>query len=151
MKKRFKKEGGETVDPVKHTIEVLSKNDNVKIYVGTDSQNSKKFTTYVTCVCYRYGNKGAHYIYFRESIKKIKDRWTRLWGEVERSVEIAKLIQENSIKVFCVDLDFNEKELARSHDMVAAARGYVVGLGFDCTVKPEEQVATRSADHICRR
>ena len=48
----------------------------------------------------------------------------------------------------------NEKEIARSHNMVAAARGYVIGMGFkpeQVTVKPEEQVATRSADHIVRR
>lgn len=154
MKKAFKLEGGQLVDAIKHTIDILKEHPDAKIYVGTDSQNKRHFTSYVTCICYRYGHRGAHYIYYRENVKKIRDRWVRLWGEVERSVEVARFLEDNSLKVYRVDLDFNEKEIARSHNMVSAARGYVIGMGFQpnqVTVKPEEQVATRSADHIVRR
>lgn len=149
--KPFKLENGELVDAVKHTIEILSKHRDVTIFVGTDSQNKRYNTVYVTCIAYKYGTRGAHYIYYRENVKKIKDRWPRLWKEVENSLEIAKLLEANNIKVECVELDFNERELARSHDMVAAARGYVIGSGFKCNVKPETQSAARAADHIVRR
>ncbi len=154
MNRAFKLEGGIIVDAVKHTAEVLAKHPDTKIYVGTDSQNKRSNTTYVTCICYRYGHRGTHYIYFRENVTKIRDRWTRLWGEVERSVEAAAILEEHSMKVHRIDLDFNEKEIAKSNAMVSAARGYVIGMGYrpdQVTVKPEEQVATRSSDHICRR
>jgi len=149
--KAFKTEQGLVLDAVKHSIETLDKYNDAKIYVGTDSQNKRHNTTYVVVVAYRYGTRGTHYIYHRLNVKKIRDRWQRLWKEVELSVEIAKMLDEHSLKVHCIDLDFNKKEIARSSDMVAAARGYVVGSGFECSVKPEEQVASRAADHIVRR
>jgi predicted RNase H-related nuclease YkuK (DUF458 family) len=149
--KPFKTEQGLLVDSVKHTIETLHNFRDAKIYVGTDSQNKRYSTAYVTVIAYRYGHRGCHYIYYRQNVKKIKDRWQRLWKEVEFSVEAARLLEQNSLKVHCIDLDFNRKEIARSSDMVAAARGYVIGSGFECTVKPEEQVASRAADHIVRR
>jgi predicted RNase H-related nuclease YkuK (DUF458 family) len=148
--KVFKTEQGSLVDAVKHTVESLNVYRDAKIYVGTDSQNKRYSTTYVTVIAYRYGHRGCHYIYHRQNVKKIRDRWQRLWKEVELSIEIAKMLEENSIKVFCIDLDFNQKEIARSSDMVAAARGYIIGSGFNCTVKPEEQVASRAADHLVR-
>lgn len=153
---QFKKEGGEVVDSIRHTLQVLDEHKNVTVYVGTDSQNKRHNTCYVTCIAYKYQNDsgrgtGAHYIYLRENVKRIKDRWTRLWGEVERSINVAKHLEENGIKVTCVELDFNEKEIARSSDMVAAARGYVIGSNFDCNVKPETQCAARAADHVVRR
>ncbi len=148
---------GEIVDPIQHSLEMISQfakrkkwEDELKIYVGCDSQNRRYSTSYVTVVAYRYGNKGAHFIYTRDNVKKIKERWPRLWGEVERALEVANLLKNNNIPVFCVDLDFNEKEIARSSDMVKAARGYVIGSGYNCTVKPSEQVASRAADHLVR-
>ena len=123
---------------------------DTKVYVGADSQNKGEHTRYAVAVAYRYGTRGTHYIFHRFVTKRITDRWRRLWKEVELSVEIAKQLEENSIKVHCVDLDFNKREMARSNEMVAAAKGYVMGSGFNCSVKPEEQVASRAADHIIR-
>lgn len=148
---------GEIVDPVQHSKEMIEQyakrkkwDETLKVYVGCDSQNRRYSTSYVTCICYRFGANGAHIIYWRDNVKKIRERWPRLSGEVERSLKIALMLKENNIPVFCVDLDFNEKEIARSSEMVAWAKGYVVGSGFNCTVKPNEQVASRAADHLVR-
>ena len=84
-------------------------------------------------------------------MKKIKERYPRLWKEVEVSLEVATALREAGVPVFRVDLDFNEKEIARSSDMVKAARGWVVGSGFDCECKPEMLVAAKAADHLVRR
>jgi predicted RNase H-related nuclease YkuK (DUF458 family) len=146
----FKNHDGQYVDLIKHTMETLAQNRDTKVYVGSDSQNRGELTRYAVTVAFRYGTRGTHFIYHRFVIKRITDRWRRLWKEVELSVEIAKLLEENSIKVHCVDLDFNKREMARSHEMVAAAKGYVMGSGFSCSIKPEEQVASRAADHIIR-
>ena len=147
----FKLEGGEIVNSITHSIETLASYRDAKLYVGTDSQNKRNVTCYVVVIAFRYGTRGTHYIYHRYNVKRIRDRWQRLWKEVELSVEVAKELEAASLKVHCIDLDFNRKEIAKSSDMVAAARGYVVGSGFECTVKPEEQVASRAADHVVRR
>jgi predicted RNase H-related nuclease YkuK (DUF458 family) len=152
--KQFKLESGKDIDVLAHTSEQFMKyalDKSFRVYVGCDSQNKRYGTTYVTVIAYRYGHRGTHYIYTREKVSKIKDRYKRLWGEVERSVQVATLLQTSGYKVNCIDLDFNKKEIARSSEMVAAARGYVTGMGFECSVKPEEQVASRAADHIVRR
>ena len=146
---------GEQVDPVAHTLEIVSKYakkwDDLRIYVGSDSQNRKYSTDYVAAIAYRYSGRGAHFIYTREKVTpRIRDRWTRLWKEVEISVEIAIQLREAEVNVFRVDLDFNELEIARSSDMVKAARGYVIGMGFDCEVKPSMLIASRAADHLVR-
>jgi len=153
MKQIFRLETGEVVNELDHTADIVRRelNNDLRIYVGCDSQNKRYGTIYVTVIAYRYGSRGAHFIYVKEKVKKIKDRWQRLWGEVERAVNLAVKLQSNGFKVFCVDLDFNKKEIARSSDMVKAARGYVIGNGFECSVKPEEQVASRAADHIVRK
>jgi len=129
---------GEQIDPIIHTLDIVNKFqkkwDDLKIYVGTDSQNRRYSTDYVACICYRYSDRGAHFIYTREKVTpRIRDRWTRLWKEVEISVEVAIQLRDSGVNVFRVDLDFNELEIARSSDMVKAARGYVIGMGL--TVK----------------
>jgi len=152
--KVFRCHNGEKVDVIEHTKEIFNEyalDDSLKLYVGCDSQNKRYGTYYVTVIAYRYGHRGAHYIYCREKIPKVRDRWQRLWGEVERSVQIALYLKSKGYKVDVIDLDFNRKEIAASSDMVAAARGYVIGMGFDCTVKPESQLASRAADHIVKQ
>lgn len=151
MKKVFKLEGGESVDSITHTIEVLSENKDVKIYVGTDSQNKRHNSCYVVTIGYKFDNRGMHCIYYKENVKKIKDRYTRLWKEVEMSLEIAKHLEDHGFKVNCIELDFNEKEIAKSHVMVSAARGYIVGSGFLCNVKPDMQSAVRYSDFMARK
>jgi len=53
--KIFKKIDGTKVDVVKHTLEVIRENPDVKIHIGTDSQNVSHQTVYATVIAYRYG------------------------------------------------------------------------------------------------
>lgn len=148
MKRRFKTVHGEYVDVIRHCNDIMLKHDNLKIFVGTDSINSKQFTTYCTVIAFRYGNNGAHFIYSKESIKKIKDRYARLWREVEISVEVAQFLEEFDIMVETIELDLNSDKKWMSNSVVGSGVGYCVGLGFNANIKPEEQIATRAADHI---
>lgn len=157
-KKVFKKEGGQLIDLVDYTREVLTKHDVEQVIVGCDSQNKRYNTCYVTTVVFKYFGRGAHYIYQRENVKKIRDRFTRLWGEVERSIDVAKMLEapQNKggagIKVDYVELDFNKKELTGSNSMLKASQGYVIGMGFKCKVKPDDGLsAVKAADHVVRR
>lgn len=156
---------GEEVDVLKHTQSIIDKyGDSVQIFVGCDSQNKSKNRegkggkcVYAIVIAYRftYGESGtrsgASYIYHKEETVKQKDKFTRLWGEVERSVEVAKWLEDNGFKVYKIDLDFNQKSNTGSHDMVSAGKGYVMGQGFDCTIKPDEQISSRAADHIVKK
>ncbi len=40
----------------------------------------------------RFHRNGAQVIYRRERAPKVNDLWTRLWGEVERSLAVALLL-----------------------------------------------------------
>jgi predicted RNase H-related nuclease YkuK (DUF458 family) len=154
MKRVFRNERkvGEVYDVIKYTQKILSEFPDATIHVGTDSQNHRRKTTYAICVCYRYGLRGVHVIYNRTHIKpKIKDRWTRLWKEAEMSIEVAEYIQNNSsFKVHTIDMDYNNDKHHFSSKLVQAAKGWAQSLGYKVSVKPEEQVATRAADHLCQ-
>ena len=157
-KKAFKLDNGQLIDLINYTNDLLRIKDVESIIVGTDSQNKRYSTTYVTTVVYKYFGRGAHCVYHRENVKKIKDRFTRLWGEVERSIEIAQQLElppnkgGSGIKVDCIELDFNRKELTGSNAVLKASQGYVIGMGFSCKVKPDDGLsAVRYSDHVCRR
>jgi len=154
--KQFKFENGSEVDGLKEYVASIFRawvlDKEFKVFVGCDSQNKRYVTSYATCIVFKYGTRGAHVIHCRDNVRpKIKDRWQRLWGEVERSLEVAQWLRNNGFKVDRIDLDFNEKEIARSSEMVASARGYVLGMGFECDVKPGMVSATRAADHLVRQ
>lgn len=140
----------EAVDIVKHTLEIMKECPYVEIHVGTDSQNHGNHTTYSTVIAYRYATRGVHYIVNTQKVPKVKDKWTRLWGEVERTVKVADHLTESvSVKVE-IDLDLNIDEKHFSSRLVQAASGWCTGLGYKVNIKPHNQIATRAADHCCR-
>ena len=83
MDKYFRTQDGERVNVVQHTLDQLKKWPNLKVYVGTDSQDYSSITRYVTTIVYRYGNTGAHFVYFKEEIPRVRDMFTRLFRESE--------------------------------------------------------------------
>lgn len=153
---KIKNREQEQVDVVKHTQSILDQFKDVEIYVGCDSQNKQRGCVYATVIAYRFTHgegtrRAASFIYSKESVDKQKDKFTRLWGEVERSVEVALWLQQQGFKVHQVDLDFNQDTKTGSHDMVASGTGYVKGFGFNVSTKPETQVASRCGDHIVKK
>lgn len=128
----------------------MAQNPDCLIHVGCDSQNYASKTVYVSTVVLRFPNKGAHVLYQKEKHKRINDMWTRLWGEIERSVTLATFIEnECEIKVHQVDMDFNEDPDFPSHKMLNAASGYVTSLGFKAKAKPHLLMATWAANVLC--
>jgi len=86
------------VDLIPHIQSLKSINPELKIYIGSDSQNHKRNTTYATVIVL-HNNHGGHVLFFKETSPMIRDKFTRLWGEVERSVELASLLKKNLIKI----------------------------------------------------
>lgn len=122
----------------------------IQLYVGCDSQNRMDNTIYATTVVLHIGTTGCHVLYRRETLPRIFDFWTRLWGEVERSVEVAIYLQQNGVAVDNVDLDLNSDPAKRSNRLVQAAKGYVESLGINARIKPSMLPAIRAADNIAK-
>ena len=150
MKKIFKTIKGQNVNVVQHTLNILKENPNVQIHIGTDSQNFGKVTSYSTVIAYRYGSKGVHYIATKQKIPVIKDMWTKLWKEAEMSIEVAQWLTEQINVRIEIDMDYNGDEDYESFKLISAAKGWANSLGYKVNVKPDNQIATRAADHHCR-
>lgn len=123
---------------------------DAEIYVGCDSQNYSKHTVYVSTVLFRFHQNGAHVVYKKEKIKKITSLWPRLWGELERSVELASFIREQcGFPVKQIDLDFNKSPEFPSFKVYKAAVGYAESMGFIAKAKPDLLLATCAANFLC--
>ena len=142
---------GKRVDLIKYTKQIISEHPDCKIYVGCDSQNVDKKTVYATAVVFRYGNNGAHVIYFKDDVKKINDLWTKLWGEVQRSIDVAGFLKfEGGIEVYRIDLDYNKSPKHKSNVVLKAATGYVESLGYEYASKPDMLISISVANKLCR-
>ena len=96
------------IDVGEYVTNYLFENPGTDLYVGCDSQNTKNFTIYATVVVLHKNNKGGHVLYCKESVPKILNNFSKLWGEVDRSIILAsKLNHEFGIPIKYVDLDLN--------------------------------------------
>ena len=149
MEKYFKTEQGELVNIVEHTLDQIEKWPNLRIRIGTDSQNYSGITRYVTTIVYRYGNRGAHYIFYREDIPRIKNEWIRLYDEGLRTIAAADMLQsEIPVAIEALEFDYNDNKKTLSSQLVQTFKSWD---GFTAAFKSGEMLACKAADHICRR
>jgi predicted RNase H-related nuclease YkuK (DUF458 family) len=142
---------GQYIDLIPYLKTKLAEADNIRMYVGTDSQNVGSRTIYATVIVLHYGNNGGHVIYRKTSVPKILDKFTKLWNEVQDSVELAQYLEANGIeKPAYIDLDFNPDPRYQSNTVLRAALGYVESLGYSPRCKPDAVSASYIADKICK-
>lgn len=82
--KKFKKFGGEKIpDIVEYIMEIYERQPNITISIGNDSVQKSRRTMYAnTLMIYNKTIKnGAHCVFYRESVPKIYDIFTRLYNE----------------------------------------------------------------------
>ena len=156
MNLQFKSLGKHQVidDVFSYIKNLLNEKPGTKLYVGTDSQNSRRMTTYATVIVMHMNEndsgKGAHVLYSKEYLPKMRDRFSRLWGEVERSVEVSNMLRDGGLDIKNIDLDFNEDPKYNSNTVLRSAVGYVEASGFKARWKPHSAVACRAADSLCK-
>ena len=123
-----------------------------KIYVGSDSQNKDDYTVYATAIVVHWNsNNGGHVLYTKDKVLRIRDRFERLWGEVQRSVDVAMFLKDEcGIQVEYIDLDLNSNAKWDSNKVLKPAVGYIESLGFEARFKPGPAYAVRIADVLCR-
>tara|TARA_B100000614_G_C14510865_1_gene478515 strand:- start:554 stop:1003 length:450 start_codon:yes stop_codon:yes gene_type:complete len=146
----FKDVHGKIIDPLNHTLKVLKNSPYSQIHIGSDSQNVGKKTIYVTAIAYRFGSRGVHYIISKKSEVIIDDIWKRLWKEAEMSIEVADWLSNQINVKIEIDMDYNSDEKFISNKLISAAKGWANSLGYKVNVKPNNQIATKAADHHCK-
>ncbi len=141
---------GEIINLLEHISSIKAHCPEVEIHIGCDSQNYRIHTVYVTTVVFRYPNNGAHVVYLKEKVPKINDLWSKLWGELERSANLALVLRDNHhIEVKQIDLDYNTDPSFPSHKLLNAASGYLSSLGFISKAKPNLLMAVWAANSLC--
>ncbi len=139
-----------TVDLDTYLSEYLSNNPDAHIIIGCDSKNRENETVYGLVIVLYKEKKGGHVLYAKERIPRIRDRWSRLWREVELSVALANELQEKGFpKAQFIDLDLNPDPRYKSNDVVRAAVGLVESMGYKARTKPFSLCASYAADKVC--
>jgi len=139
-----------SVDLETYLGEYLSQNPEANIIIGCDSKNREDYTIYGLVIVLYKEKKGGHVLYAKERIPRVRDRWSRLWREVELSVALANELQEKGFpKAQFIDLDLNPDPRYKSNDVVRAAVGLVESMGYKARTKPFSLCASYAADKVC--
>lgn len=155
----FRKTSGEKVtNLVDYVKEYVSTHQNIDVMVGTDSQTKGSKTYFSTVVAlYDHGDgehgHGAHCIFKRWSVPKYKkeQRFDRLLKETEESINIAKKLKDNGIKIEFVDIDINPDPKYKSNEAFDASKGWIEAEGFECRWKTLGPLITSFADWLVKR
>jgi len=172
----FKLFGGKKIPNLgEYVKEYIKNHPEAELYIGTDSANKRRHTTYVSVVCFLHPNKGVHVIFRRTRKKKIrrnrkdyaeiktntnntdvKKYWKetlfpRMWNEVQDSADLALYLKDYTYKKIIVDLDLNPRKEHQSNIAHDAALGYIKSLGFIARTKPDAWAASCAADLIANK
>lgn len=157
----------EIVNVKEHVKNFLHNNPGTLVTVGSDSLSHKKWTVYGTIIAMFYPtyngktieyHKGAHLIYTKKRVPKIKDLFTRLWNEIELTQKVADYVEvnvfntdlENNIRNLEIHIDINPNEDYKSNVLFKSAMGMFTSMGYEIKAKPESWVASTAADSIVK-
>lgn len=144
-------EGRIEVDLDEQLRSLLSHPDR-QVFVGTDSQNDRSRTEFVTVVCVHTVGKGGRVFYCHERMPRIKSLRERLmrevWMSVETGITINGVIPED--RELTIHIDVNPNLKYKSSVCVKEAVGLVQSQGFGYVLKPDSSVASHVADHILK-
>jgi predicted RNase H-related nuclease YkuK (DUF458 family) len=151
MKHVFKSLGNrKVVDLVPYLKEKLAERNDISVYIGSDSQNIGDSTVYACVIVLHYNKNGGHVLYTKSKIDRVKDRYTRLWNEIELSMEVARYLEAQGIqKAKYIDIDLNPDPKYASNGILRAALGFIESYGFVPRSKPDAMSASYCADRVC--
>ena len=123
--KKWKKFGGDNIpNIVEYIKEYVVEHPNVTISLGCDSVQRRRKTVYAfTLMFYSVSiRNGAHVVYFRENINKIRDNYDRLGKEAEFIHEIGEWLN-TELSEFYVRKDLTDIEQKRYKYHLAKCNG----------------------------
>ncbi|MDG1950007.1 MAG: ribonuclease H-like YkuK family protein [bacterium] len=124
MKQEFKKLGGlEILDLGKYVRDYLEKYPDTTVYVGTDSQTAGAHTRFVTVVAMydEIRKDGVHYVFSRCTQKREKDTFSKMWKEIEMSLEVSEYL-ETELEGFARRLSPEELIEIKSNELTLPVR-----------------------------
>ena len=145
--------GSNPVDLVPYLKEYIAKHPETEILIGCDSQNQKRDTIYAIVVGLNRPGKGAHVIYWRFEVPRVRieENSVRLLNEVWFSVEVAELIKSQiGIKPKWIDIDLNPDPKWGSNKTLTAAVGIVTGMGYNVRHKGNNPMMTYAGDKLVK-
>jgi predicted RNase H-related nuclease YkuK (DUF458 family) len=95
IRKRFKKFGGEFIpDIIEYLKEQLQEDPKLTISVGCDSIQKRRKTLYAITIMIYNGDvkNGAHLVFFRDNIIKVKNNFERLQKEAEYLHDVGEFL-----------------------------------------------------------
>ena len=123
-----------------------------RIYIGSDSFITQGKVCFASTICLHGPSLGGRYFFFRENLKTshFLQLVSRITEETRRSVEIAEvlmsecMINPKNIELHLDVSPFQAKNgTSRFSEML---RGYVIGFGLDCKLKPNAWAGQSIAD-----
>jgi predicted RNase H-related nuclease YkuK (DUF458 family) len=115
---KFKRFGGEHISNiVEYLNDYIKDNPTVTISVGCDSLQKKRRTLFaITLMLYKSDVKnGAHIVFFRESLPKIRDNFERLQREADFVLEVGNFLESELKDYVRQDLTLDERRRYKYH------------------------------------
>jgi predicted RNase H-related nuclease YkuK (DUF458 family) len=125
VRNKFKKFGGEFIpDIIEYLRECIDRDPDITISLGCDSVQRRRKTVYaITLMIYNTDiRNGAHVVFFRENILKVRDNFERLHKEADYVHQIGEFLEEELSK-FYVRKDLSDYERKRYKYHVAKCNG----------------------------
>jgi predicted RNase H-related nuclease YkuK (DUF458 family) len=145
----FRDHTGKVVEDIKPFVRHwLREYPGGKIFVGCDSKKRGNTVKYATVVCLWNVGHGVREIYRNELIPAPNDRFTRLWNEVTRAVDVANELR--SIAPIQVHVDINSNPKFKSNQLYDASIGFINSMGFEGAGKPFSWAASCGAHKHCQ-
>lgn len=141
-------QGMEVPDIRQYVRAWLREHPEGKIYIGSDSQVRGTDVKYSTVICLWDVGHGVWEAYSTIKIPRLYDRFSRLWNEVQRSLEVAEMLKD--IGDVIVHMDFNSDPNYASYKLYDAGMGLVKSMGYEAAGKPDSWAATCGANRHCR-
>jgi predicted RNase H-related nuclease YkuK (DUF458 family) len=111
-KNRFKKFGGDYIpDIIEYLKDYIEKDPNITITVGCDSIQKRRKTIYAITIMLYNGDvkNGAHVVFFRDSLDKVRDNQERLYKEALYLNEVGTYLNDE-LSNFYSRSDLNDLE-----------------------------------------
>lgn len=123
---KYKKFGGDWIpNIIDYLKEKIDANPNITISVGCDSIQKRRSTIYAnTIMIYDKDIKnGAHVVFFRETISKLKDNNERLFKESQFAYNVAEFLNNNLSSFYeRKDIDDFQRKSYKYHLMLCEGK-----------------------------
>lgn len=162
----YKIEGGGKIENLGEYIRnyLRVQKEEIRIYLGTDSQKIGKKYAYVTAIVFYKQGKGGHVVYHKEYVKGRFQMMERLLKEVQMTYEIAEYLEvelngyykriDDGQKLVDIDIDFNpdpgKNGENKSNAVYKQGVGWMEGCGYRVRTKPFATAAMSIADKLCK-